>query len=623
MPFEDEASFYERLREYSAALYRYEIAQAVLYFITFLGSILVCSWAFTKLRGPSSGAVPWLKASCVLLTFYCLVQGCSSALDVPVLHFAAQYDAREDAPVYNLQTQQEAVSYLDAIGIWLHGLVKALVFITIVAACAASDRAGRGLRSCLVMSYVFGALAMGLATATFGLLLRRLYLRTHHNTFKDEYDILAAYVYADLALASLLATLAIFATTVSIALVSKSMHIAAKRKSAKLVDLSGLLLMLSTLFKLAWTVRYNWVVPTEFGTPVYLSMLKVILDVWPLLGALALLFRTTPVQFCSIICHSIANTCTFILRQGLYKVKMSYYDDDEPDYVTIFQQESYKIYKYDVAASVLYVLAVLGAAFAFVASSIDTYVKWRNSQGSDDSTENDPADDFDAEISRHPLLDALLYTSNVADFLGGMTQVLIFLTAASFSMFILNAARQTGVSQSSGAAFGGALAYFLAALLIGLKTAVFSLMCYLNYVDWSGMDSTDFTHRILDIARDLQLSFECITTAAAVLAIAFAISARARCRSIAGKDEPALLTVWAGIFLLLSIVYVLAVDVHFTWLPDPFFESPAYYRVILMVLLSTWPMLLAVLILYLALERWGAGAAGNQANHEAEEAVLA
>ncbi|KAJ6786722.1 hypothetical protein PWT90_08980 [Aphanocladium album] len=292
MYYDNEDDYFERWRQHASILYRNVIAAAVLYSLAFVGGIAVCIFAFTKLRGHNGCAVSWLKASCILFTLYCVLELITSAIAAPLEHEEAQYYGRGYANIDNdgLENLSWAQAYLSTIGEWLHAIAKAVICITIVAACATSDRVGRGLRACSAVSYVVGALAFALATATFGLMLRRFYLVTHNVEYYQLNPLLVAYLYSYLALACLLAAAAIFTTVVSMSVVSKSMHTPAHSKSAKLVVFSGVLMLLSTLFRLAWLVRYAFIAPAEFGTPAYLTVLEVILDAWPMLGALALLF---------------------------------------------------------------------------------------------------------------------------------------------------------------------------------------------------------------------------------------------------------------------------------------------------------------------------------------------
>ncbi|KAJ6786721.1 hypothetical protein PWT90_08979 [Aphanocladium album] len=260
-----------------------------------------------------------------------------------------------------------------------------------------------------------------------------------------------------------------------------------------------------------------------------------------------------------------------------------------------------------------------------VGSSVNTYMQFRTSHCGEAGSDSDTVYnwDFDDESTRWPLLDALVYSFYVADFLGNIAQVLLFLAITAFSLFLLNATHQSGATSSSASRLEYLAAFLLAALLAAVATAAFSMACYSAYIEYSDRYTSGLSDQVSLVTAALQLSYESIMSAGAVFPVGLAISARARNKSVGGKDDASLLTIWAGIFLLLSALYLLTADVHFTWLLSGLYESPAYYRGILIVLLRTWPMLGAILVLYVALKKWYTGAAGNQARHEAEEAVLA
>lgn len=213
-------------------------------------------------------------------------------------HDSATSTDRGYNPRPNFARHRDAAVYTGIIGSWFHFISQGLVFITIVAACAANSATGgqhgrsKWMKTCLIVTYVVGTLINAIASAVFALNIKVRYTNTHrpHRSSADYANSRFALVYVSLVLYCLLAAAAVFATVLAGASVPKTTRVGGKSRPAQFVVFAGLLLMLSTLYRLAWTVRYTWFAPIDFGPPAYVEILDPILDALPLLCSAVLLF---------------------------------------------------------------------------------------------------------------------------------------------------------------------------------------------------------------------------------------------------------------------------------------------------------------------------------------------
>ncbi|KAM3502177.1 hypothetical protein MY11210_009149 [Beauveria gryllotalpidicola] len=285
------------LRQNALSLFRNETAAAVLYLLTLFGGLAVCFLVFAaRLQSPSRRRRAWLKGSATSLILHCLMGVCSSVIWALLHRAQAQVDERGRAATSQTRRmQQNAGIYTDAISSWFHYITQTLLFITVVATCVSMStarRSGKAPEMCLTAAYILGILVSALASVIFALEITRHKFVTHRVTGIRAVDIAIVAAYIGLVLHCIMAAVAVFATAVAAATVRRSMRVGGPDKPAKLAASGGILLILSTLTQLASNVRFGWVVVTELGAPAYIHLLSVVLDTWPLLGALALLYMS-------------------------------------------------------------------------------------------------------------------------------------------------------------------------------------------------------------------------------------------------------------------------------------------------------------------------------------------
>lgn len=188
-----------------------------------------------------------------------------------------------------------AAGYISIIGTWMHAMTQSFTFLAVVGcgvwACSARNAVGaahRGLSVAVVnIAYALTLLLVGAALVSFSLNLYTAAISSYYAGYDDSGTILAS-PSIRLAFRCLATFAALYAIGVSASATSKS-----QQKPAKLAVGASVLLLLSTVYALAIELEVSWITG-PFGHRdrygYYISVLTVIFGVWPLVGAIGLLY---------------------------------------------------------------------------------------------------------------------------------------------------------------------------------------------------------------------------------------------------------------------------------------------------------------------------------------------